>query len=57
MNILCKVYDECCPVKMIKINKNNKSHMPWFTRSLKNACSKKKCSYIKFVKNRNGGNE
>ena len=56
MNIVCKVYDECFLVKKKKINKNNKSHKPWFTRSLRNASNKKKCLYIKFLKNRNGQN-
>ena len=41
MNIVYKVYDECCPLKKKK-NKNNKCHVPWFTRRLRNACNKKK---------------
>ena len=40
-----------------KVNMNNKNHMSWLTRSLKNACNNKKYLYIKLLKNINCQNK
>ena len=47
------LYNECCPYVPVK-NRHNyrKIDKPWFTKSLRNACSKKNCLYKRYLKSR-----
>ena len=45
------VFDQCCPIKMKKINVSA-NRKPWLTYGLKNACKKKNLLYKQFLKYR-----
>ena len=51
-----KIYNKTCIKKHRSTNIFSKKKIPWFTKSLKKACTKKQKLYIKFINNKNDNN-
>ena len=56
IQIFSKHYNENCPLQKI-LSMNIKKDKPWLTSGLKHACRKKKCLYIKCLRDRTLYNE